>query len=272
MAAATNIPTSGTGLFQVLLAYEELAYLLHLLGVEPSLGVEDSALAGLPAEQVKLALAVAGRGLRARRLVRDDTNDQPSVQNELLAAVGTVGFPERIATVYHWAAGEELPAACYGYVRTGHAVLHQRPGPNLHELTVYSTPSELIGALLRFCEATNAASTGSGVLHLPVPVLAEMRRQAGEPAAAGVLALLPDQAQRPVAERFLQTLAARPRVTSFTTLRSSEPAGVASREFTFLQQNGAGWLLLPSADGTQVMDVRAGDAAAVQALLTAALD
>ncbi len=271
MAAATNTLTVGTGLFQILLAYEELAYLLHLLGVEPAVGVEDSALAGLPAEQVKLALAVAGRGLRARRLVRDDANGQPAVQNELLAVVGTVGFPERIATVYYWAAGEELPAACYGYVRSGHAVLHQRPGPDLHEFTVYSTAAELIGALLRFCEATNTASTGAGVLHLPLPILAEMRRQAGEPAAAGALALLPDQAQRPMAERFLQTLAAGPRVTSFTTLRSSGPAGVDTREFTFLQQNGAGWLLSPGADGTQIMDVRAGDAAAVQALLTAAL-
>lgn len=271
MAAATNIPTSGSGLFQVLLAYEELAYLLHLLRVEPAVGVEDNALAGLPAEQVKLALAVAGRGLRARKLVRDDNNGQPAVQNELLAAIGTVGFPERIATVYHWAAGEELPAACYGYVRSGHAVLHQRPSPNLHEFTVYNTPDELIGALLRFCEATNTTSIGAGVLHLPVPVLAEMRRQAGQPAAAGALALLPDQAQRPLAERFLQTLAARPRVTSFTTLRSSGPAGVDTREFTFLQQDGVGWLLLPGAGGAEVMDIQAGDAAAVQALLTTAL-
>ncbi|MFN8468713.1 MAG: hypothetical protein U0X20_24355 [Caldilineaceae bacterium] len=271
MVAATNIPTSGSGLFQVLLAYEELAYLLHLLRVEPAVGVEDNALAGLPAEQVKLALAVAGRGLRARRLVRDDANGQPAIQNELLAALGTVGFPERMATVYHWAAGEELPAACYGYVRSGHAVLHQRPGPDLHEFTVYGTPGDLVGVLLRFSEATSTASTGVEVLHLPVPILTEMRRHAGQPAAAGALALLPDQAQRSVAARFLETLAAWPRVTAFTTLRSGGPAGVDTREFTFLQQDGVGWLLLPGVDRTQVMDIQAGGAAAVQALLTAAL-
>jgi hypothetical protein len=253
------------------LSYEELAYLLGLLGVEPTVGVDDNPLRGLPPEQIRLALAVAGRGLRARGLVRDDAKGQPVVQSELLATIGTYGFPERIATVYHWAAGEELPAPCYGYVRAGRAVLHQRPGAGLHEFVTYGSPTELIAAMLYFCEAAATPAPANGALRLPLALLTEMRRLAGQPGANRLLAELSDQAQRPLAERFVQTLSAQPRVSAFTTLRSSGPENVDVHEFTFLQQNGGGWLLTPEEDEQQVMDVRAVDVKGVQARLAAAL-
>lgn len=264
--------------FRVLLSHEELAYVAGLLGATPAVGIDDNPLAGLSEVEVRLALAVAGRGLRARRLVQEDDAGRAHVQSDLLAGVGAYCYPQRVVTLYHWLPGAALPSACYGYVRQETVVLHQRPAPALHDLQLLATSAALVDALLGLGAVTGVGAASGDSFQLPAALLDELRR----PAAGGIAGVagvgLADAAQQAAASRFAATLAAQPQVTAFTTLRSapgsasgaSSAGGVERHEFTFLRRNGAAWLLT-AAGAPDVVQVRSVDTGAVRALLAGAL-
>lgn len=255
--------------FRVTLAHEELAYLTGLLGVQPAIGVDDDPLAGRPPEQVALALAVAGRALQARALVQAGAGRQATVQSALLAIIGAYAFPERLVTLFHWASGEAVPSACYGYVREHTVVLHGRPAPMLHEFSQIDTTPALVDQLLAFCGAGRVTGLAAHGWQVPAAALAQARDMVRRGQREAAVALLAQGAEKAAVERFVRALAGAA-VTLFTTLRMAHGA-IDRREFTLLAAGAEGWLLTAAEGFEERMAVQPTDSATLQAMLAGAL-
>ncbi|MBK8050704.1 MAG: hypothetical protein IPK16_28510 [Anaerolineales bacterium] len=166
------------GQFRVILSHEELAFLLGLMGATPTIGVDDDPLSEKAADQVSAALSAAGHGLQARELVQIDAGGQPVVQTELLAATGVYAFPERLVTLYHWGAGEALPAAFFGYVRGATVLSHARPAPFLHEFEVLDSAKALIDRMVANCGVRGTGNAVPDPWLISAEALAQVRESA----------------------------------------------------------------------------------------------
>lgn len=226
------------------LSHEEFAFLFGLFGVRPVLGVEDSPLIGLPADQAESALRAASHGLLARGLVRTNAEGDVVVENKLLELLGTCAHPVRLVTVYHWAPTANLPAPLFIYRRDNSYTLQLRPDPALLELIAAPSPEMVIDAILRFCGGDDGIEAQPVEMHITQGDFLALRSfvEQGDIAAAESLATAQGDAAAQVG-LLLKTLQEFPHVSAFTAFHYDAGKTVQRDAFTLLQSQQEMWLL-----------------------------
>lgn len=231
-------------LHRYLLSHEEFAFLFGLLGAKPVLGVDDSPLAGLSADQVALVLRTAGHGLRARGLVRTNADGEIVVESTFLEVLGTCVYPVRLLAVDHWASTAELPALLFVYRRDNKHVLQLRPNPILLELIAAPTTEMVVDAILRFCGVADGGEAQQMELDMTQEDFLALRSlvEQGDIDAAESLSATRGYAPTRIGP-LLNTLKDKPRVSAFTAFHLNGTKTVQRRAFTLLQSQQGAWLL-----------------------------
>ena len=222
--------------FKVVLSHVELAYLLSLFGVTPSIGVDHDPLEGLPTQQVAIAQQTASHALRARALVRFDEAQHPLLADELMRVLGAYASPQQMVTAYRYATDEELPLAFFGYATNGDAVTHTRPADLLHEFTLLSGTPALIESLAAFCAGAKPAELPRRQLALPAQSIAAARAYAGAGRTPEVLqVLLEAGVSQPAALLLADDLVTPSAVTTVTLLAQHDNGAPVRRDFIYWQ-------------------------------------
>ncbi len=256
-------------LINVLLAREELLLILRMLRAPVLAGLDDDPAGVLSLEQQSLALAVAGRALRARELAQLREDGELAIHTALLAAVGVCAYPQKTVFVYHWPANADAVIRYFGHVRENEIVAHTRPADVLHLFTRLPAPAHLVTQLFAACGWEDGPTGAAQDFSVPAAVFADVRRLATEGAVPGAVALLRNnRVAADSARAFVMTLAEAPRL-SIIQMRKQGDGRIQAHDFTLVQNSQRSWLVTnqPS-DNAGPIAVKTTDRAEISALLT----
>lgn len=237
----------------IVLSREEVLLALQLLQAEGLPGLDEDPSGVLPAEQMALALFVASRGLRARRLAQLDEGEQLQLHSTLLTAVGVCAYAQNTLFAYHWPDDGQPVMRYFAHLRDNHIVVHTRPEDVLHQFDLLPSREDLLAQVLAFCQyATNGSASHNPMweMTLSATEFVQVREWAEkgqtETAVAHLTAL---QITPEAAQSFVAALGMNRRVTVFQTLKQQTAAIVNKRDFTLVQEPTQAWLILPATNG-----------------------
>jgi len=234
----------------ILLSRDELLFVLKALEADFIPGLDPDPLGELSAEQQSLALAVAGRALRARELARGQTGSDLEIHTALLTMVGVCAYAQNVAFVYHWPNDADAPQRYFGHIRGDDIVAHTRPESALHRLSLLPGKSVLLDQILAACEWNDT------VVPTPYELLVsnEAFSAAREAAGGGNLAqakqaLSSDGADLAAVESLVEILAGAPEVSILQTVKQAGDGVIQKRDITLLQNGQNAWLVIAPEDG-----------------------
>jgi len=242
--------------FRVVLSHVELLYLLQLFGATPAAGVDRDPLAGLSDEQITVALETAVAALRARDLLRFDSDQQPLLADPLLRVLGAYADPQQMLSAYRYRVDAELPLAFFAYVHEGDAVMHRRPADLLHEFSLLGDPSELFPFLVAFCADVPLGELPERRLALPARAIAVARAHADAGNSQGVLEVLREAGMSETnAQLLANDLVTPAALTTMTFLVQQPGAAPRRRDFVYWQSERPNSAMLMVEQGAEVLIV-----------------
>jgi hypothetical protein len=253
---------------ELLLAREELLYVLSLFSVDTIPGIEDDPAGNLTPEQQAVALRVAERALRARQLawLRDD--GQLMLHNDLLSAVGACAYSQSALMIYHWQAGQTLPTPFFVHIREGDIVVHTRPADVLHQFSRFPASADLLQQVLTICEYRETPANGSYETVLPGPLLGQAQEMAGNGAKAPAVDLLAANGfSRDGAQALVNTLAAENRASNLQ-LAKQKDGQIHQQDYLLLQDEQYTWLVTSENADNGRVTIRTATRPDVQGLIT----
>lgn len=254
---------------QILLSREELLFVLNLLQAGFIPGLDDDPLGELTAEQQAFALTVAGRALRARELAQLHPDGQWVVHNNLLLAVGSCAYAQRIISVYHWPANGALPRRFFGHLRENDIVTHTRPADILHLFSLLPSKEQLISQVLVACDLEDRSAPSPQELTVSSGDFVKLRELAGGGDTTGAMAMLVIHGTSPkTAQAFVSTLTDLAQVSILQILHGSPNGAVQKRDFTVLQNSQQTWLISAPANDTTLLSVKTTTKDEVKTLLS----
>lgn len=247
-----------TAIFQTTLSHTEFAYLLKQFGARLSVGVDRDPLDGLSAEKIDIAYAVAGDAMRARGLVRLDSEQNLLIKNQLLQLLQVCANPRHLVTAFRYTMDDELPTVLFGYCRNGQTVMHTRPDDLLHELTFFDSLTGLLASLVAFCSGGRTTAPPRQLsLALPGLAVAEARNHAENGQTLEIVKVLND-ANVPIeiANILASDLVSPSALTAITIFTLSEKGDESHRECIYWQSeaNQSALLIAYAGSSDQIAD------------------
>jgi hypothetical protein len=256
---------------------EELVYLLRALKIPTLTGLGSQPLGDLDEEHQGLALAVADRALRARGVVRWNTNQERSLDPLVAGLLRDCAGPDYSLAVE--IRQKEQPTQQYRYVFTRHVVIEQSlPEPGVHQFMALATRADVLARLDTLVHYPPGITAGGQPGQIPIRRLLEV--QAVAPAN-------PNEARRilgaglPIeTARILASLLSAPNIVQYLALWKGAPDQPAKHppiaSLTILQSQQYLFCLKQPAEETAPVEVIPGTAAQVpvqiEHLLTPALE
>ena len=254
---------NGTTSMNLLLSRDELLLTLQLLETAVIPGLDPDPLGELSAEAQGVALAVAGRGLRARELARLGDDGTMRLHGTLMQAVGAAAYAEKSVAVFHWEAGAEEPQRLFAHVRGDDAVLHLRPDTVLHLFALFGEKAGVAEQLLTFCQWESAGKT-SAKMTLSEAAFANAREAAQNGDAVGAAAALQAAGVAAAAATDIaNTMSNNPKVTVFQTIAAGEDGEAMQQDVTIVHDETQAWSVR-QADGTMQVAASSKDGLVAQ--------
>ncbi len=256
--------TPNPALLQLLLTYEELAFVLKLVKAATLPGLRPPQGEPCTAEQETQSLGYAERSLRARELARLTPEGQFVVHKALLSAVSVCAYADQALLVQHIKPDHTL-VEFYGAHKDGAVVTQSQPEPGLYQLAVLQDAADLIAQALASSDCLSLMPASGAALTIGDDVLRQARQFAEQGMAAEAAALLAVDNDAASAAAVAAALA-EPHALSILTVYDSQADSTARmRELTVLHTPQAAWLMtaLPEQQARRLAPVTSAELGAM---------
>lgn len=256
----------------ILVSRDELLFVLNALEADfiPGLDLAPPG-SDLTIEQQSLALAVAGRALRARQLARAQAGGELEIHTALLTMVGVCAYAQHVVFVYHWPSNADAPQRYFGHIRGSDIVTHTQPEDDLHLFSLLPGKSMLLDQILAICHCRGETGPAAFEFLVSNQAFAAAREFAGagnrEQARQALSANGTDAA---AAAALIDTLSGSPQVSILQVVTQPDDGKIRKRDITLLQNHQRAWLVMAPEDTANApLRVKTTTAAELQEMLAA---
>jgi hypothetical protein len=254
----------------ILVSRDELLFVLRALEADYIPGLDPEPLGQLSNAQETVAMAVAGRALRARSLAQGPDGGELQIHTALLTMVGICAYSQNVVFVYHWPPNADVPQRFFGHLRGDDIVAHTRPEDVMHLLSLLPDKAYLIDQILTVCQWNDVPEAPAVEFNLPNPAFASVRELVDEGDLTQARQVLANSGvPASAAEALVQTLSHTPRVSIVQTVKQGADGAISRRDITLLQNGQHVWLAIAPESGatTEPLRVKTTTRAEVRGLL-----
>lgn len=258
---------------RIVLAREELLFVLEQLAVTTIPGLDNDPLGNLTPDGYNIARAVVERTLRARGLVRRYAAGPEPLQlhQTLITLVGVCAFAQQAIFLYHKSIQGQRAVRYFGHIRDKEIVAHTHPEAALHQFALLPSREALFTEILTLCGVPTAVPPAYEFT-LPFAVFERVQEAISGGQWETARHLLADtQVTQASSNAFLALFADDYQISVLQTVKQQPDQTIAQREAVLFHNGKMTWLAFAARQpsGQTAMLVKTTHATELQQLWSA---